>query len=1148
MEKMVSDFCERLAREHAPVFLLLGQNHLKLGARSDVFLDAILSKYDMGGAIDGHGYSRIFNTRIRENFDASRAWISDRANLLVAPAWLESVAEYAWSGVLTSSFDGLLNRAFRNDWREVQPITSPDLQPLDPRNRTNLHITYLYGAIERNERSHSSPLDLFELTLREPSASALLQRLPESLTPFGTLVIEAYDQNSDWLQPQKLIPVLMALESGQAYLFSSNVNEITDPFLKRAIEDGKLRVFQQSLASVLSQGMELGIVRAGNKTYLSPKSRSITLGQEDLVINEQLWSSISRFGTILDSTLPEPKKPYSPEKRYSEFRSFLAESGVNPIWGAFSQDLPFERDCEHELLRVITSRLQGQVFNADPVVLHGQAGSGKTIAMASIALKIHNEHKFSVVFIARRSQKFNFADLDSFCQWAEENKFPATLIVWDGMQELEQYSLLHKYLLGRGRKFLLLGSAYKVENDDRLGIKFVLSPSLLSVTEIPRFKRHLSSFEPTLGSSLDIFLKEGDASFLVALYRLLPESRGQVRNGLNLEAGAVALAIRNNSESIRPETAPASILGLALEKAGMLAGRTILPSTPAFVAGEWLYAEQELIGLILVPGQFGLHVPIEVLLRSISRMAMTNFHTIMEGLDLFRWSEDSLNNISIGVRHALEAKIISQSRLGGPHAEIEYAIKLLLNVRQNLTLRDNQEVQFAADLVHSLGPKGPERKLYATYYLDIANALSSIRENNSVKSPRLMLQESSLLREAIVLNLVPEEDLAGRLLLLERAQNVLTDALKDIVLSRKTARLNGMLLNELASIFGTRAREYIRAEKSTDLVLQEFNQAKQTAMRARSLMPEDFFPIDVIAWSTKDVLKHADLKEEDRLEIIASIFNVFSLCEGDEISPRDKEMLQRRRLEFSDLLDDEGLRQESLDALAKLGSTAGIYLQAVFTAGGLPSSDTSLDSAQIERYEQAIDYLDTNYDLVKNDGKCLYLYLRYWWSSASKLPFFPAERTVIPFDLPQWSKALEIIESLISLSDDYAIPPLLYLQAICKWQLGYHDPALELWRELQRISDRVTGRRRVLKTYLSSNAQGQPVKYHGTVLWVSEDGSKGEILVEGIRQRVAFFPRDFKIDEISKDEQVSDFHIAFNYIAPTADPAYHYSITNGVKK
>ncbi|QVM97540.1 hypothetical protein JYG36_04955 [Pseudomonas sp. SORT22] len=1148
MENKVSEFCERLSREHTPNFLVLGQNCLSLGAESDVFLDSILKKYSDEHVVDGVGYNKIFNTRIRNDIESSRAWISDKANLLVTPTWLKYIAEFAWSGVATSTFDGSLNRAFRNEWREVQPITSPDLQPLDPRNQKNLHITYLYGSISRSERDHSSPFDWFELTLRAPAAIGLLQRLPEAITPLGTLVIEGYNPETDWLQSQQLYPILMSLEKGQAFLFSCGQQKITDPFLTRAIEEGKLSTFEQSLASVMARGIELGIIQPGTKFHSSSKDRTLTLGKTEVPLNENLWNTVSRFATILDSDLPVPYKSQSAEKRYSEFRKFLSESGTKPLWSAFSQNLPFERDCEATLVRAATTRLQGQMFNADPVIFHGQAGSGKTIAMASVALKIHNESKYAVVFIPRRSQKFNFADLDAFCQWAEESGFPASLIVWDGMQDLEQYDLLHQYLLGRGRKFVLLGSAYRNEVDERDGIKFIESPSLLTASEIPRFKNHLSSFEPTLGSSLEAFLDEGDPSFLVALYRLLPESRGQVRTGLNLEASAVTAAIRHNSEQLQPEVQSTNILALALTKAGALNNRISLPTEAKLIAGEWIYAEQELVGLILVPGKFGLQVPIEVLLRSMSRIAITNFHTILEGLDLFRWSEDSSNNLTIGVRHPLEASLIAQVRLGGPHAEVEYALKLLLNTRQNLTRSDNQEVQFATELIFNLGPKGPEGRMYAPYYLEIANALKQIRENNGVKSPRLMLQESSLLREAIVLNLIPEDDLPGRLHLLERAQTILSSAIDDVTLSRKTARLYGMLLNELASIFGTRAREYIRAEKDTGLVLDEFNQAQKIAMRARTLMPEDFYPIDVISWSTKDVLKHANLKEPDRIEIIAGIFNVFSLCEGNEIGFRDKEKLQKRRLEFSELLSDEDLREDSLRALAALGSTAGIYLQAIFIAGGLPPSDTTPDESTLEKHKRSIAYLDQHYDVIKLDPKCLYLYLRYWWSSESGLPFFPPERTAVPFNSKQWSKALEIIESLISLSENYSIPTLLYLQAICTWHLGYHDTANELWRELQRISDRVTGRRRVLKAYISSDADGLPKKYHGTVLWVSDDGGKGELFVEGIRQRVAFFPHDFKMDDIAKDEQISDFHIAFNYIAPTADPAYHYSANSGVKK
>jgi len=1140
MSNKAADFCELLSNQHAPVFLFLGQNYLRLGANSDVLLDTILKKYNTRSSPVGKGYFDLLDLASLQNKDSVRAWISERANALTTSRWLDVVSEYQWNSVYTSAFDGMFNRVFRRDWRQVQPVYSQLLQPLDPRNRTKLHINYIYGCIERDEQVNSSPLDSFDLLRREPVASAMMQRIPEALTPLGVLAIEAYDDTNDWLTVDKLYPTLMALEKGQAFMFSTKVEDIKNQFLLRVISEGKLVVLEESLVSVLMRGLESGVIANGSALKISPNERAISLGKEDLVIPTGLWDSVSRFATIFDRNIPGDCKSQSPEKRYGAFRAFLAESGNDPDWTAFAQKLQFERDCENHVFDEVKFRLNNAAFNSEPVVLHGQTGSGKTIALASVALRIHAEKNYAVLFVARRSQRFNQADMDSFCQWAEDNGFPATLIVWDGMLEVSHYALLHKYLLGRGRKFVLLASAYKSE-DEGVGGNCVLAPSLLTDNEIPRFKDYLSSFEPSLGEKFSSFLRDGDSSFLVAMYRLLPESRSQVRKGLNLEAGAATISIRSKSDSIKSEFEAVTILQLALAKAGLLDNVSVLPSKQNFMAGEWVSAEQELIGLVMVPGRFGLQVPIEVLLRAVSKVVVVNFHKVIEGIDLFRWSEDGSDNISIGPRHALEAKLISQSRLGGVSSEIEYAKKLLLNIRPSLSYGDTQETQFASEFVKNLGQNGPEKKLYSAHYLDLADTLAELRENSGIKSPRLMLQEASLLRESIVLNLIPETNLVLRLDVLERAQVVLVDAISEIGSSKGVARLKCMLLNELASTHGTRAREHIRAEQPSEDILREFNRARMAAMEARTVMPEDLFPIDVIAWCTKDVLTHAKLEDKDRLELIVNLFNVLALCEGGEISTREKEILERRRYEFSLLLGDKVLGDESLAALERLGSTAGIYLHAVHLAQGLPVAEKPLSHEQLINFSDAVAYLESNYVVISEDAKCLYLYLRYWWNLNSRLPFFPSERTAIPFKNKQWAKALDILETLFSLDVEFTTPPLLYLQAICKWHLGYYDDAEYLWRELERISDRVTGRRRVLKTYIASDEDGLPLKFNGTVGSVSEDGAKGEVFVEGIRRRVKFFPRDFRMKDVGRDEQLSGFHIAFNYIAPTADPAHHYS-------
>lgn len=1153
MDKRITSFLDRLAQPNSPVFLLLGQHSLQHGAAHDLFLDAILSKYEFEDKRHYRGYSKTFDTIAFKDLPSARAWISDRANLLTAPSWLEKIAQFAWSGIYTSSIDGMLNRAFRAPWRVVQPIYSSVLQPIDPRNRAHLHLTYLFGSIDRDDAKQTAPLTFLELKRREPEAATLLQRIPEQLTPVGTFVIDAYALEDDWLTPEKLYPVLMALEPGQAYMFSTPDSACENEYFSDAIAAGKLTILDVSLSSVLAYGIDEGIVPLGQNLGIGSKGHQISLGSKQMAIPEHHWSQVSRFGVILDESISEKTPKLSPEKKYTAFRSFLAESGTHPVWTAHVQGLPFERDFERDVLQQVKRNLSTTTFDSDPIILHGQTGAGKTIALANVAIKIHQSKQYPVVFIARRSQRFNHSDLDSFCQWAEEAGFDASLIVWDGMQDIDQYYVLHKYLVGRGRKVVIVGSSYKLDDGKQVrrnlisanaGLSKEVQKKLFDRSEVSRFKDYLSAFEPSLGEKLEGFINKGDSSFLVALYRLLPDTRSQVRAGLNLETGVASVTLRNNADAIKPEIVPVTILQAALEKVGLFKPTGAFPDEQRLVAGEWVSAEQEFIGLVMVPGKFGLQVPIEILLRSISSSALTDFSRLISDIDLFRWSEDNQNNISIGARHALEAKLIAQTRLGGAQAEIEYAKKLLLSVRRGQNSFDTAEVQFASEFVRSLGPNGSEGKLYIDRYIDLADTLQHVREENGVKSPRLMLQEASLLREAIVLNTIDQHEWQPRIDILKRAEKVLQEAIEDIGQSSRVVRLKSMLFVELASTHGAIAREYIRASHPLTDILSEFTLARESAMRAKSLMPEDFFPIDVIAWSTKDLLTYAELDTSTRLDVIAGIFNTFAMADGDEINRRDREKLESRRAEFAKLLNDDALLEKSMNALAEMGSTVGYYLQAVSLAGGIPLADEKMDADTIERYRNAANFLSEKSEAIKNDAKCQYLYLRYWWGANTGLSFYPEERTCLPFNGKQWSHALSILENLIALDGEYENPFLIYLQAICKWQLGYYDDALAIWNDLQRISDRVTGRRRIMKTYLASSSDGTPLLFNGTVSSLAGDGSKGEVFVEKLRMQVPFFPKDFGREDIRRDEELSGFHIAFNYIAPTADHSRHYKQSN----
>ena len=115
-------------------------------------------------------------------------------------------------------------------------------------------------------------------------------------------------------------------------------------------------------------------------------------------------------------------------------------------------------------------------------------------------------------------------------------------------------------------------------------------------------------------------------------------------------------------------------------------------------------------------------------------------------------------------------------------------------------------------------------------------------------------------------------------------------------------------------------------------------------------------------------------------------------------------------------------------------------------------------------------------------------------------------------------------------------PSLLYLLGIVTFHLGIYGDALRIFRSIEQASTYVTGRRRVIRSYLASTSNGLPQKFNGTVDWVSDNGAKGEIYVEEIRHNISFIPRDFNRIDIQKHETLNGFHLAFNFIGPIADP------------
>ena len=59
---------------------------------------------------------------------------------------------------------------------------------------------------------------------------------------------------------------------------------------------------------------------------------------------------------------------------------------------------------------------------------------------------------------------------------------------------------------------------------------------------------------------------------------------------------------------------------------------------------------------------------------------------------------------------------------------------------------------------------------------------------------------------------------------------------------------------------------------------------------------------------------------------------------------------------------------------------------------------------------------------------------------------------------------------------------------------------MQVFKELESESEFLYKSRRIIRSYLASNSDGQPTVYNGTVSFIASNWSKGDIYVEELRK------------------------------------------------
>lgn len=1028
-----------------------------------------------------------------------------------------AVIAYPWSGVYTSSTSREIALAFASESRVSTPIGAMSRSP--SRSQSDLEVRYLFGGehLPDSERPPQSALE--ESSARARSNQELSRLVSETITPRGTVIIEGWTSGSR-LRAEDLLPLLGQLGPGQAHLFSAS-EWASEPLLVGFVEAGKIVTHDEALESALVELIDAGASRAPLGSAIAASEHVIPLGEGFEDIDIHTWNQIRRSARPIDLEVLTPPLCNSDAARYQEFRNFIGATEGVPRWRGISSGMSLVRDFEAELVSAVHAGLSEKELPS-PIVLAGQTATGKTVALASLAMGLARSGDWAVLHQSRRTVRPSIVDIDAYCAWAEEHGAKATVLIWDGMTESGEYEGLSRQLHARGRKALVVGSTYKTRSDSS---QIVLAPVELSEPETARLIDLLGRF----GIEITPPTTAIDTSFLAFLYRWLPETEHQLRSGLSSEMRAAErsmakLARQRGLEATTEQRLTA--MQRAFQAAGVILEDLLPPDTATDSISEISFAGrapiQRVTTLVLAAGRHGIPVPIDLALRVLGREGYQSVREALSSSDIIREIDDDSGDFFLSVRSQLEAELLAQNEI--PLAiEVEVLVAAIQNVRvTDGFIGGADEVEFLVKLLERVGPASERSKRYKRYFGQIADALRERRMAAGRPHPRLVLQESTFARSYVHWQNEAREGTAeDRVASLEFNRDLLDEVLAD----QETRGLIRLSLSvELASTLGAIIYEYAHAEvvekrKRLDSHLDDVLAA---VLAARAVDPGNVYPVDVLAWSTRDAVESGALNPAERLDRLANAVATLESLDRSSLTEKQRANLDSRGAELSRLLANDAGVWEYMERLERNSDPAAAYFLAQHRAKEGPSGEAA-----------ALDFLRQAPIKTRQDWRCAQLLVDLTWKEITGKRLLVGERVPLHLSRHALSQIAKLTVDLADadLPDSYR---LIFIRAISEFVAEHYEEANHLFREVNDLTRQMP--RRIYTSYLFADSSGRPKAFTGRVL--TSNTRSGEVWVNELATQVKFEPRLFSPSgEIAQNQQLPAFYLGFKLSrGPVAEP------------
>ena len=1143
----------RALENKQPLVLIAGQS---FDSANDAILESLLARFECTDRDSGW-----LAALDQELSAADMAWLSERFDRCVPSDAASAIFDVAWSAVFTSSIDPRFARRFETRGRQPEPVIAKDTYATVPRSRSRPPIYYLFGKSDETVENARAPENQIDLTLRlNLHATALLNRIAETATARGLVVVAGYDPVKDWMQLDSLLVPLFGQPGPKVLWFGypgKRESSLADAMIKR----GSLITTQKTLASAISQLELRGVLDiAGSAAPDDPGMVSLSKGAV-LDITPALRLRVEASAAIVDNGWTEELEPLGDSERDDTFRRFHSTLGnFRLLVEGVSRGFAVEREFEQTLWKTVNDKLEqfGQVDSDEVVILHGQSGTGKSIALARLARRIRRELHLPVVIATNRIP--NHADIEAFCFEAERLGANATVLICDASQPPQRYDDLASALRSRGRRLLIVGTCYRMKDQSGESNRLVEAPARVSQDELSAFKKLLNTFDYP---ATDYYEHKTDSIFAM-LYRRLPASRERLATGVSTEARATESVVRERAKYMPQPSIGLSPLAQALIDAGLTSSTSPLFAEDEKLAALGLDEAGRLVDYVMVAGRLNCAVPVNLIFRLLGQtggLHLDQITYLLADLDLFRWKEDEEGaDFLISPRIQLEAELICRRRLT-PDQEIERLIDLIGNVRFELD-QNNAERSFLLNLLFMIDRNGPRKEAYRSGYLRFADALKQLREKNQISNPDLVLREC-VFRRREVFHSQRRSD-AGktteeRLTILNDARDTIEKTLSQIddekiPATRKTKR---NLVAERSAIYGYLAIERARSSGGEDFWSDYL--AARTASEKAIGLGRNAYPIDIALWTADGVLteKKDEMSDEQRAEILADLHatvdvgdEVFRVTKKNSGIPNDlqgdsdpdegsaasdqKTRYLERRSSVADIMGDAKLSDETLIELENIAPAAATFLMAKRWTEKLDTSEPPFDDKTRKIATQAADHISRRVDAgIVLDDRCQRLLLRLRWAQATGERLMFNQRGLTPVDTDLIFELRKIVSALNEQAGADARNRERFLEAVLCWLLKDANRAIEIWRSLS-LDTEYEDRARVVRWLVETDESGSPRQFRGRVEARRENN--WQVRVEGIEKPISLLEYDFPNADLAHGRELRGFGIAFNYIGPIADP------------